>query len=309
MLFGMPAEQPWLDIKAWTDNRIASDARRAHRWLWGFALFWNLVTLPLFFQFDEIWQKVQREPLTSLVFLFPLIGLALVVLAISATRQKRRFGLTPLVMDPFPGSLGGQVGGRIETNIDFDPGRNFGVSLTCVHSRISGSGKNRSRSESVVWRGDGVCHTGQGPVGTALQFRFDIPSNLPASQPQKGGNYHLWRVRVSADLPGIDFDRGYEIPVFSTGEEKSGIEWGTESHPATIDAASVIPLQRDGWLQTTSGKLRSSRVLPCKVAIKRPSTISCTPAIIKPGRSLSLSVLPRGPRRNCYVTPTLPISG
>ena len=237
MLFGMPAEQPWLDIKAWTDNRIASDARRAHRWLWGFALFWNLVTLPLFFQFDEIWQKVQREPLTSLVFLFPLIGLALVVLAISATRQKRRFGLTPLVMDPFPGSLGGQVGGRIETNIDFDPGRNFGVSLTCVHSRISGSGKNRSRSESVVWRGDGVCHTGQGPVGTALQFRFDIPSNLPASQPQKGGNYHLWRVRVSADLPGIDFDRGYEIPVFSTGEEKSGIEWGTESHPATIDAA------------------------------------------------------------------------
>ena len=27
MLFGMPAEKPWLDIKAWKNNRIASDAR------------------------------------------------------------------------------------------------------------------------------------------------------------------------------------------------------------------------------------------------------------------------------------------
>ena len=237
MLFGMSAEQPWLDNKAWKNNSIASDARRAHWVMWGVALLWNLVSLPLLFQFEDIWQKVQREPLTALAFLFPLVGLALIVLAINATRQKRRFGLTPLVMDPFPGSLGGQLGGRIETNIPFDPGRHFDVSLTCVHSRISGSGKNRSRSESVVWRGDGVCHTGRGSGGTMLEFRFDVPSNLPASQPHQSGNYHLWRVSVSADLPGIDFNRSYNIPVFATGEQNSTVEKGTESHPATVDAA------------------------------------------------------------------------
>ena len=120
MLFGMSAEQPWLDNKAWKNNSIASDARRAHWVMWGVALFWNLVSLPLLFQFQDIWQKVQREPLTALALLFPLVGLALIVLAINATRQKRCFGLTPLVMDPFPGSLGGQLGGRIETNITLD---------------------------------------------------------------------------------------------------------------------------------------------------------------------------------------------
>jgi len=236
MVFAMPIQQPWLDNKNWAGNQISSDARLGHRVAWGFALFWNLVTLPVFLQFDEIWAKIQREPLTAVAFLFPLVGIALVLLAIRATRQKQRFGLTPLVMDPFPGSLGGQVGGRIDTRIPFDPQLRFHVRLACVNSRVSGSGKNRSRGESVVWQSGGICHTGRGSAGTLLQFRFDVPGNLPASQPH-GDNYHLWRLRVNAELPGTDFDRGFEIPVYPTGQRRSAVAEGTESHPATVDLA------------------------------------------------------------------------
>ena len=213
----MSSEQPWLDHKPWTTNSIASSARRAHWVLWGFALFWNLLTLPLFFQFNEIWEKVQREPVTALAFLFALVGLALILAAVHATRKRRHFGLTPLVMDPFPGCLGGQVGGAIDTRIPFDPQINFKVSLSCMHSRISGSGKNRRRSESVVWHNQGVCHSAQGITGTALQFRFEVPADVPVSQPGGRGEYHLWRLRVNTSLPGMDFDRSYEIPVFDTG--------------------------------------------------------------------------------------------
>ncbi len=110
MLPGMSADQPWLDYRPWATNSIASDARGAHWVLWAIAFFWNLVTLPLYLQSGKIWEQVQREPLTALVALFPLVGLVLVVMAAVATRQRRRFGLTPLVMDPFPGSLGGQPG-------------------------------------------------------------------------------------------------------------------------------------------------------------------------------------------------------
>ncbi len=232
----MPKKRPWLDRKSWADNAIPSDARHGHWVLWGFALFWNLVTLPVFIQFDEIWEKTQREPITALAFVFPLVGLGLIALAIHATRQKQRFGETPLELDPFPGSLGGQVGGRIGTRIPFDPQRQFAVSLSCVHSRVSGSGKNRSRSESIKWHSEGVCHTERTMRGTALRFRFDVPENLPASEPH-GRSYYLWRLRVSAELPGADFNRGWELPVYDTGQESSGIAEGTESHAATLDSA------------------------------------------------------------------------
>jgi hypothetical protein len=234
--FDMSAEQPWLKKKNWADNAIPSDARHGHWVVWGFALFWNLVTLPLFLQFEEIWEKTQREPITALAFLFPLVGLALIGIAIRATRQKQRFGLTPLEMDPFPGSLGGQVGGRIDTAIPYVWQQPVSVSLSCIHSRVSGSGKNRSRSESVKWHSEGVCHTQRTGKGTLLRFRFDVPAGLPASEPHSR-SYHLWRLRVHAELPGTDFDRKWELPVFDTGGATSGIEEGTESHPATMDAA------------------------------------------------------------------------
>jgi len=62
-------------------------------------------------------------------------------------------------------------------------------------------------------------------------------TNSIASDARHSGNYHLWRVRVSAELPGVDFDRSFEIPVFPTGGRNSGIEQGTESHHATMDMA------------------------------------------------------------------------
>ena len=87
----MPDQQPWLQNKRWADNRIASDAQAAQWVLWGFALFWNLVSLPLVFQFRELWRKIPDEPAVALAFLFPLVGLGLVAAAVYATRQKRRF--------------------------------------------------------------------------------------------------------------------------------------------------------------------------------------------------------------------------
>jgi hypothetical protein len=233
----MTDQTPWLDDKKWADNRIASDAQTAHWVLWGFALFWNLVSFPLVLQLEDVLKKIEREPLTALAFLFPLVGIGLVVAAIHATRQKRHFGKTPLVLDPFPGALGGHVGGTIETGISFNPGDHFSVRLECIYSHVSGSGKNRSRSESVKWQSDGICHAVSEGGSTRLNFRFDVPTGLPASDIKAAGNYHLWRVGVMADLEGPDFNRSYRIPVFNTGAHSSAIGEGTESHPETVDAA------------------------------------------------------------------------
>jgi hypothetical protein len=229
-------KQPWLDNDAWRENLVSSGARHGHWVMGGFALIWNLLSLPIVWKSEELIARVPDEPVALVAFLFPLIGLGLLWSTWAMFQRWRRFGPTPLVLDPFPGSLGGHVGGWIDTRIPFDAAQRYAVTLACVKSSISGSGKNRKRSESVKWQTDGICHTERGGNGTLLRFRFDVPQDLPASDMERKGTYHLWRAHIAAELDGPDFDRGFEIPVFPTGEH-SGIEEGTESHAATQDLA------------------------------------------------------------------------
>jgi hypothetical protein len=233
----MQQDKPWQQRKAWAANEIASEGRKGQWALWAFAALWNLLTLPLLWQIGDIWRQAQREPVTALAFLFPLVGLGLIVAAARMTMNQRHFGPVPLLLDPFPGSLGGQVGGTIDTRIPFDPDGRFTISLSCVRSYMSGSGKNRSRSESVVWQGQGVCHTESDGQGTRIRFRFDVPGDLPPSDVERGNSYHLWRASIEATLDGPDFVRRYDIPVFATGAQASSIAHGTESHVATEDHA------------------------------------------------------------------------
>ena len=228
--------QPWLDNDAWRDNRISSGAKYGHWALGGFALVWNLITLPLFWQLDELIARVPEEPVVLVAFLFPAVGVGMLWAAWVLFQRWRKFGPTPLVLDPFPGSLGGHVGGWIDTGIPFDGAQHYAVTLSCLKSSVSGSGKDRKRSESVSWQTDGICHSEQSGLGTLLRFRFDVPGDLPGTDMEKSGTYHLWRVTVAAELDGPDFDRSFEIPVFPTAE-RSSISNGTESHAATQDLA------------------------------------------------------------------------
>ena len=232
----MSEQEPWMENPAWRDNLISSGARYGHWVLGGFALLWNLFTLPLFWKFDELLARIPQEPVVLVAFVFPAVGLGMLGASWALFRRWRRFGPTPLVLDPFPGSLGGQVGGWIDTRIPFDAAQHYAVTLSCLRSAISGSGKDRKRSESVRWQTDGICHTERSGSGTLLRFRFDVPRDLPATDMNKSGTYHLWRAHVAAELDGPDFDRGYEIPVFPTGE-RSTIEHGTETHAVTQDLA------------------------------------------------------------------------
>ena len=113
----------------------------------------------------------------------------------------------------------GHVGGRIDVNLPFDPSAKFQLTLTNIHSYESGSGKNRSQKEKAKWQDAIVAHAEPGGRGTRLTFRFDIPENLHASDTDKDDSYYLWRLNLSADIPGTDIDRDYEIPVYPTGQQ------------------------------------------------------------------------------------------
>lgn len=211
------AESPWLLNDNWQTPAIKSDSKSAMYGAWFFTALWNLVSAPLpFVLYEEITEKQNYPALLGL--LFPLIGIGLLVWAIRRTREWTSFGPAPVNLDPFPGSIGGHVGGSIELNVPFNTANEFNLTLTCAHSYESGSGKNRSRREKATWQKKLIAHAEPGSRGTRLTFRFDVPDGLQPADTQKDDSYYLWRLNVNAELPGTDLDRDYELPVFATGQ-------------------------------------------------------------------------------------------
>ncbi len=210
------SREPWRDNKNWQHGRVTSTTRREMGAMW-------LITLVLVgFSAPVIWFVLPQElgdgnRAVLLVLLFPLVGLWTAYRAVLRTMEWRRFGRLYLDLDPFPGSLGGDAGGTVELPIVYRGNVRFDVSLSCVHSRVSGHGKNRSRHESVVWRGKAFVPGEPGVRGTRVRFRFAVPEQLPGSEPESD-DYHYWAVHLRADLPGVDLDRTFEVPVFETDQ-------------------------------------------------------------------------------------------
>lgn len=229
-------ERPWLENKDWKDNCIRSNAKFSMYFIFGFAVIWNLISLPIFLT-NDIWGDVQNDPVKALVFLFPAVGIALIGVSIRAFVNWRKFGQTPLRLDPFPGSLGGHVGGTVINNIPFDRNHKYHVTLSCFHSYMSGSGKDRSRRESVHWQSEGICFSEPAASGTEVSFRFSVPADQPETDDKKTSSYYLWRVRISCELPGADFERIFEIPVFKGQRYSQHLHKATEDYHLTVDNA------------------------------------------------------------------------
>jgi len=211
-------DHPWLANDKWQSAVVKSDSKAAMWGSWAFAAFWNLVSAPLpFVIYTEVTEKNNMPALLGLMF--PLVGIGLITWAVKRTLEWNRFGPAPIILDPFPGSIGGHVGGTIDVRLPYDANAQFSLTLTNLHSYVSGSGKNRSRKESAEWQDTQVAHVSSGTKGSRLSFRFDVPEKLSASDAtQCEDSYYIWRLNLKADLPGVDIDRDYEIPVYATGE-------------------------------------------------------------------------------------------
>ncbi len=214
-------DSPWLANDKWQTAVIKSGSKTAMYASWAFAAFWNLISAPLpFVIYAEVTEKNNLPALLGL--LFPLVGLGLITWAVKRTLEWNRFGAAPVTLDPYPGSIGGHVGGTIDVNLPYDASTQFSLTLTSLRSYMSGSGKNRSRQESAEWQDTKEANVVPGAKGSRLSFRFDVPENLEESDAdQSEGSYYLWRLNIRADLPGVDIDRDYEIPVYATAEDSA----------------------------------------------------------------------------------------
>ena len=104
---------------------------------------------------------------------------------------------------------------------------------------MSGSGKDRSRKESIKWQAQGYAYAESSAKGTRLNFCFDVPEGLPSSE-APADSYYLWRLVVKADLPGVDLHRQFELPVFPTAERSRYQRQDSTAHPQALEHRDAL---------------------------------------------------------------------
>lgn len=193
----------WEAEPDWRSATIRSATGREAAFFWLFALVWNAIAQPTgFFCLNAVLYEGNR--LAAIGLMFPLAGLWLLWEAARRSLQIRIFGDIQLRMDPFPASIGGEAGGSIDLPIHFSSGNVFAVSLSC--ERVI-KHRDGSRKE-LIWQQAGCAASTPGPAGTRIVFRFAVPDTEPPT-----GDCHLWTVRITAELSGLDLDRSFVIPV------------------------------------------------------------------------------------------------
>ncbi len=246
-------EAPWLARREWADNAIRSD-KRWELWVaWGFTLAWNLISMPLLFsELPRLLQNPKPGPMIAMIF--PLIGVGLLIWAIRVSRDVARQGELRLSLDPFPGAIGGHVGGTLMLGRSHDASHAYRVTLSCLrHYRQRDSEGTESR-ESLAWQIEGFARTAYSSDGVRLGFRFSVPAGLPPSSEDDGeGNHHSWRLQIERQPPATSFSRRFEIPVFATGASARLLREDSSTNPAAraqreaeIEAVADIERGADG---------------------------------------------------------------
>lgn len=222
---------PWLHRAEWADNSIRSDQRETLKTAWVIALVWNAVAMPLMvLKLPAAWARGSWVSLGAMAF-FGVLGTCLLVWAVRATLDARRFGDARLVLDPFPGAIGGHFGATLALQVAYAPGLVFVTRLLCTrYEKGSGRG-NDEDNEHELWRAEGMAQVQPHGNGVAVSFRFDVPAHLPASQDPVAQEHHGWRVEVQSTTPGLKFARGFGVPVYATGAISSRLSADATQHP------------------------------------------------------------------------------
>lgn len=241
--------QPWMWGEDWAAGRIKSNTRAAVFGIWILAIFWNLVSSPIVLIQPPAWEKNEYG---FLALIFPVIGAGLLYWALLQTLRARRFGRTAFAMESVPAALGTELRGSIQTRLSPLPEDGVLLRLSCIRRTVSGSGKNRSTHESILWRDEQTIAPGSimsGPGASMIPVRFTIPADGLESNAEKSDSGIFWFLSAAASLTGVDYKDEFEIPVFRTKDSPpagDGPAFASLDAPETFATVTPAELAKAG---------------------------------------------------------------
>jgi len=212
-------DKPWLWRKDWAEGMVTSSNRGTMIFACAFAAFWNLIAWPVTILVLRDVLAGEEERKALFVLLFPAAGAGLATWAVRSIVRWRKFGQSRFQMPEVPGVLGGRLAGVVHAPVHITPEDGFHLTLSCVNKVTSGSGKNRSTKERILWQEKRVMKRElleRDKTRSAIPVLFAVPYDQQPTNDEDSDNEILWRLTVSAKVPGVDYESRFEVPVFKT---------------------------------------------------------------------------------------------
>jgi hypothetical protein len=230
-------DKPWL----WRDDWALGYARETGGTagvvaIWAFAIVWNAICLPLLLVFRRELERGNTKVLLAAIF--PAVGAILLLTAIYLTFRQRRYGRTVCHFEGMPLALGHALRGDIEFQADVQPEKGYVVRLACVNAVTTGTSRNRTTTETIAWDDERTVSASaamRSPVGTRVPFDFVTPPDAPTTDMRDVNRRTFWRLSVYAEVPGVDLDTSFYLPVFAVAgapQENSEFVTYAEAHRA-----------------------------------------------------------------------------
>jgi hypothetical protein len=264
-------DEPWLWREDWAAMQVRDGARTG---MWSgifFAVVWNLIAIPVSVAvLREVLPQGQHLALLALVF--PLAGVILAVSAARRTLRYRRFGVSCLDLERVPIPVGHRFVGTVRAGIDMPPAEGFQVVLSCINRTTTGTGDDQTTSEHVRWQEErrlsGTPVRDHRGAAVTVPVSIFIPADAPGTDESQPRDAIVWRLTVSASLPGVDYTSTFDVPVYRTAES---------ARPASPEEADDAP--------------RDATPAPPTITLTRDgdATTIVVPAFRNPGPTLSLA--------------------
>lgn len=202
------------------DNTQINSVEKSSHWILVImGIIFMLVSLPIFFSIAEEVRRGNNGIFVALVF--PLAGLGMLFGGWKMRQKFLFFGPTPLTPSPSIGQVGGQVGGRIDLEQPWTK-RNLSVTLSCINTYTSGSGKNSTTHRDIKWQEIDKPLDRPNGTGSKLEFCFDVPAGERTETTYNGRGRIHWEVTVEGLINSLEFKRSWKLPV-EVGSQTSSI--------------------------------------------------------------------------------------
>jgi hypothetical protein len=210
-------DSPWMWREDWAQRTSKERSAALGFGLLIFGVIWTLISSLVVLPVKAEFEKGNHIAIIGLIF--PVIGAFLLLGAVYQIVKRLKYGAPPMQLDSIPIEPGRTFRGTVPARLSQVPDAGIDVRLTLVNRIVTGSGKNSSTREEVKWADETKVERGAAMpsmLGLMLPVSFAIPHNAHPTDDSDSRNSWAWRLRLSADVPGVDYAAEYELPVFRT---------------------------------------------------------------------------------------------
>ncbi|MBN2033567.1 MAG: hypothetical protein JW836_09840 [Deltaproteobacteria bacterium] len=221
-------DAPWMWVEQWSKKSLVYSGKGPVVFVW-FVLSGIIAALVFVLYMNRvvILSKMETHELEFIIF-FIVLSLILIVAfcgAVSMSRGHVKYGSSVFEMITYPGVIGGELAGTIQTNLRDIPKNGFRLELRCGYRDLKAKTGNRLRKTemiSTLWESEkkvGFEEATIGPQGVSFPISFSIPDDAKESDAWSWDKRIVWTLSASSSLGGTSYFSRFDVPVFRTGQK------------------------------------------------------------------------------------------